>query len=55
MDWSDWQSYAAPAIVLLTIGIFVTRAVLHWKKASDANCCGGRCGCSASRKKKKGE
>jgi hypothetical protein len=49
MDWSNWQTYAAPAIVLITVFGFVGR----WKKANDAKCCGGRCGCSVSQKKKK--
>lgn len=52
MDWQNWQTYVAPAIVLITIGIFIRR----WLKAKiadiDANCCGGRCGCSSSKRKK---
>ena len=49
MDWTNWQTYAAPAIVLVVVTIFIR----NWIKKSDANCCGGRCGCSVSKKKKK--
>lgn len=49
MDWSNWQTYAAPVIVLVVIMMFVRK----WLKKSDANCCGGRCGCGSSKRKKK--
>ncbi|MBK1854198.1 hypothetical protein JO972_04475 [Verrucomicrobiaceae bacterium 5K15] len=52
MDWENWQSYAAPAIVLVTIGIFIRRWVKAKIAESDAKCCGGRCGCAASKRKK---
>lgn len=52
MDWQNWQTYVAPAIVILTIGIFVRRWIKAKIADSDANCCGGRCGCSASKRKK---
>lgn len=49
MDLQNWQTYAAPVIVFFVIGIFIYRAV----KKSEANCCGGRCGCAVSKRKKK--
>ncbi|BDS06224.1 hypothetical protein NT6N_12640 [Oceaniferula spumae] len=53
MDWENWQTYVAPAIVILTIGIFIRRWVKTKLAESAANCCGGRCGCAVSKKKKK--
>jgi hypothetical protein len=49
MDWTNWQSYTAPAIVLVVIAIFIR----NWIKKSETNCCGGRCGCGVSKRKKK--
>ncbi len=49
MDWQNWQTYAAPGIVFLVMGAFIYR----WIKKSEANCCGGRCGCAVSKRKKK--
>ncbi|TDU62490.1 hypothetical protein EI77_04655 [Prosthecobacter fusiformis] len=39
---NDWQSWAAPAVVLLTAVIFLTRCILNRKKSG----CGGGCGCT---------
>jgi hypothetical protein len=45
----DWQSWAALAVVLATVAIFVARAVRSRKKGS---ACGGGCGCSPKIKAK---
>lgn len=45
----DWQIYSIMLIALITVGIFVRR----WIKKSEANCCGGRCGCAVSKRNKK--
>jgi len=47
MDWTNWQTYAAVAIVLLTLGIFVGRGLKTWLVGSDKNCSGGHCSCGA--------
>ena len=49
MDWANWQTYAAVAIVLITLGVFVGRGLKTWLVGSDKNCCGGRCGCGVSK------
>jgi len=49
MDWTNWQTYAAPMIVLITVAIFVRR----WLKSREADCCHGRCGCAVSKREKK--
>jgi len=49
MNWQDWQIYIIAVIVVMTLGIYIRRLV----KKSEANCCGGRCGCAVSRRKKK--
>ena len=49
MDWTNWQTYAAPAIVLMVIAVFIR----NWMKKREANCCGGRCGCGVSKREKK--
>lgn len=49
MDWTNWQTYAAPTIVLVVIILFVRK----WLKKSDANCSGGCSGCGAPKGKKK--
>ncbi len=48
MDLTNWQTYVAPAIVLVVIVLFIR----NWMKKSEANCCGGRCGCSVSKRKR---
>ncbi|MBT8036364.1 MAG: hypothetical protein KJO21_02350 [Verrucomicrobiae bacterium] len=49
MDWTNWQTYAAPGIVLITVLVFVRR----WLKARESGCCHGRCGCAVSKREKK--
>lgn len=44
----NWQSYAAPAIVLVTILLLVRR----WKKSRKGSGCGGDCGCPVVKKPK---
>ncbi|MGB0992012.1 MAG: hypothetical protein ACPG32_06035 [Akkermansiaceae bacterium] len=51
MDWSNWQTYAAIAIVLCTLGVFVWRWFKSALLGDDKNCCGGRCGCDVSKRK----
>ncbi len=50
MDWTNWQTYAALAAVLLTLGIFVRRWIKAWFSGNKKNCCGGSCGCDTARK-----
>ena len=40
----DWQSLAAAGVVLITVGIFVARALKARRKKAAG--CGGGCGCS---------
>lgn len=39
---NDWQSWAAPAVVILTAALFILRSVTARKKGG----CGGACGCA---------
>ncbi|HEY1080723.1 MAG TPA: FeoB-associated Cys-rich membrane protein [Prosthecobacter sp.] len=39
---NDWQSWAALGIVVITLAIFVRKALTPRKKGG----CGGGCGCS---------
>ena len=48
MDWASLSIYGGILIILM-VGIFIYRGV----KKSQANCCGGRCGCAVSKRKKK--
>ncbi|MDB4054440.1 hypothetical protein N9496_00430 [Akkermansiaceae bacterium] len=50
MDWANWQTYAAVAIVLITLGVFVGRGLKTWLIGSDKNCCGGGCGCGVAKR-----
>ena len=45
---NDWQSWAALAVVAVTIGVFLARS-LRRKKAGG---CGGGCGCDSAKKPK---
>ncbi|WP_265593485.1 FeoB-associated Cys-rich membrane protein [Verrucomicrobium sp. BvORR034] len=49
---AELQSWAAGAIVLVTVVIFLTR-VLKGRKRKAAGSCGSGCGCSASPAKSK--
>ena len=49
MDWANWQTYAV-LVILLVLSVLLIR---RWIKRSEGNCCGGRCGCGVSRRKKK--
>lgn len=51
MDWTNWQTYAALAVILITIGVFVRRLVKAWLGGNKKDCGGGRCGCDAVRKR----
>lgn len=50
MDWADWQSYAAPAVVLVVLLLFLR----GWLKKSGSGCSQGGCKCGVSQVKKKG-
>ncbi|MGE9271530.1 MAG: FeoB-associated Cys-rich membrane protein [Verrucomicrobiales bacterium] len=45
---NDWQSWAAGAIVLITIGVFVRRALRNKNRQGS---CGSGCGCGEPKKK----
>ena len=53
MDWTNWQTYVALAVVLITLGGFVSRGLKTWLVGSDKDCCGGRCGCDVSKQPKR--
>ncbi len=46
---NDWQSWAALAVVVVTMGIFLARSLRRKKPGS----CGSGCGCGSSAKKPK--
>jgi hypothetical protein len=43
---NDWQSWAAPAVVIITAMVFIVRAFRGRKKGG----CGGGCGCTQKMK-----
>jgi hypothetical protein len=47
---TNWQTYVAPVIVLITLGIFVFRGLKTWLIGSEKNCCGGGCGCAVAKR-----
>jgi hypothetical protein len=53
MDWTNWQTYVALAVVLVTLGVFASRGLKAWLIGSDKNCCGGGCGCGVAKGRKK--
>ncbi|MCB1234360.1 MAG: hypothetical protein KDM91_04760 [Verrucomicrobiae bacterium] len=46
---TDWQSWATPALVFLTLGLFGLRVFLHWKNPGRRTGCGHDCGCGAAK------
>ncbi len=41
---SNWQSWVTLAIIALTMGVFIGRAVSRWGKKNGGSACGSNCG-----------
>jgi len=50
MDWTNWQTYVALGVVLITLGVFVSRGLKKWLIGRDKDRCAGDCGCGVSKK-----
>ncbi|MGB2402681.1 MAG: hypothetical protein ACPIA7_04655 [Akkermansiaceae bacterium] len=46
MDWTNWQTYAALVITIITLSIFARRWVKIWFLNKNNGCGSGQCGCS---------
>lgn len=46
MNVNDWQSWAAPTVVMITAAVFLWRAVAGRRKKVKGMGCGGSCGCT---------
>lgn len=46
---NDWQSYAAPAVVVVTLALLIISKIRKGKKRVAKGGCGHNCGCGEKR------